>query len=57
MATLTTRHPYQHPPASYATYAQQALGSPQNIHTDMDVAMEFDTLKVMARAVPPPGPG
>ena len=29
---------------------------PQSIHTDTDAAMEFDTLKVMARAAPPQGP-
>ena len=56
MATTTgTRHPYQHSPVSYATYTQQALGSPQRIHTDTDATMEFNTLKVTARAVPPQG--
>ena len=57
MATPTgTRHPYHRPPASYATYSDQALGSPQSIHTDTDTAMEFNTLQVAARSAPPQGP-
>ena len=57
MATPTsTLHPYRHPRASYATYSDQAPGSPQSIHTDTDTAMEFNTLQVMARSAPPQGP-
>ena len=57
MATPTsTRHLYQCPPASYATYSDQAPGSPQSIHTDTDMAMEFSTLQVVARSAPPQGP-
>ena len=52
-APTSTWHPYWCPPASYATYSQPAPGSPRSIHTDTDTAMEFDTLKVTARAVPP----
>ena len=55
-APTSTGLPYQHLPVSYATYTQQALGSPQSIHMDTDAAMEFDTLKVTAKAVPPQGP-
>ena len=56
MATPTsTRCPYQHLPASYTTYSDQAPGSPQSIHTDTDMAMEFSTLQVVARSAPPKG--
>ena len=56
MATpISTRCPYQRPPASYATYSDQALGSPQSIHMDTDTAMEFSTLQVVARSAPPKG--
>ena len=56
MAVLTgTRCLYQRPPANYATCSQPASGSPRSIHTYTDAAMEFDTLKVTARAVPPQG--
>ena len=55
MAAPTSLHPYQCLPGSYATYAQQALDSPRSIHTNTDAAMEFDTLKVTARAALPPG--
>ena len=52
----STRHPYQCLPVSYATYSDQAPGSPQSIHTDTDMAMEFSTLQVAARSAPPQGP-
>ena len=56
MATPTsTRHQYQCPPASYATYSDHALGSPWSIHMDTDTAMEFSTLQVVARSAPPQG--
>ena len=55
-APTSTQRLYHHLLASYATYTQQAPGSPQSIHTDTDAAIEFDTLKVMARAAPPQGP-
>ena len=47
---------YHRPPASYATHTEQTPGSPWSIHTDTDTAMEFDTLKVTSRSVPPQGP-
>ena len=43
-------------PASYATYKEQAPGSPRSIHKDTDAVMEFDTLQVTARSAPPQGP-
>ena len=56
MATpIGTQWPYHRPPVSYTTFTQQALGSHQSIHTDTDAGMEFDTLKVTARATPPQG--
>ena len=56
MATPTsTQRPYRLP-ASYATYSDQALGSPQSIHTDTDTVMEFNPLQVAARSAPPQGP-
>ena len=55
-APTGTRCPYQCPPASYATYSDQAPGSPRSIHTDTDTAMEFSTLQVVARSAPPQGP-
>ena len=55
-APTGTQRPYQHSPASYATYTDHALGSPQSIHTDTDTAMEFSTLQVAAWSAPPQGP-
>ena len=37
---------YYRPKASYATHSQKPLASPQSIHTDMDVVMEFDNINV-----------
>ena len=54
-APTGTQHSYQRPPASYATYSDQAPGSPRSIHTDTDTAMEFSTLQVAARNVPSQG--
>ena len=57
LATPTgTQHPYHRPPASYTTYSDQAPGSPRSIHMDTDMALEFNTLQVVARNVPPQGP-
>ena len=54
-AQTSTRRLYHRPPASYATFFKQTLGSPHSMHTDMDAAMEFDALQVMARKAPPKG--
>ena len=54
-APTNTQCPYHHPSASYATYTEQALGSPRSIHTDTDTVMEFNTFKVTASNVPPQG--
>ena len=54
-APTGTRCPYCHPEASYALFTEQPLASPQSIHIDMDVAMEFDNLKVAPREAPPQG--
>ena len=51
-APTSTWHLYQCPLASYATASQPVLGSPRSIPTETDATMEFDTLKVTARAVP-----
>ena len=57
MASPTgTRHLYRCLLASYATYSDQAPGSPQSIYMDTDTAMEFNTLQVAARSAPPQGP-
>ena len=37
-APTGTRHPYCRPPASYATYTEQAPGSLRSIHMDTDTA-------------------
>ena len=54
-APISTQCLYQCLPASYATYNEQAPGSPQSIQMDTDAAMEFDTLQVTARSAPPQG--
>ena len=54
-ASTGTRRLYCYPPASYATFIEQTLGSPHSMHTDTDAAMEFDTLQVAPWSAPPKG--
>ena len=54
-APSSTRCPYCYPEATYSySIADQTLGSPRSIHTDMDVAMEMGGLGMSSQWIRDP---